>query len=199
MKLREILEKLDRSSQNMTYINNDYFVNDQFDIHLGYDVDLEYHGFAQHFIAPWYCTDTWVGVSVIYYKDEPVAIIEQLGRKCDRVVRWIGGKETYNRIYKVICDIRKDTINEEIVIDTANLDEEYGAGYPVQFAEGVLSPEVILKSDGKRYPVVKKYNIDNRKAMESWQTIMITINGSNLIVPLSDVLMPYRIKDEHAD
>ena len=52
-------------------------------------LDIYYHNYddpvnlTTNHLKQWYCTDTWVGIDVIYLNNSPVAVTNQVGRKMD--------------------------------------------------------------------------------------------------------------------
>lgn len=72
--------------------------------------------------ATWICTDTWVGISVMYFKDIPVAVIFQSARKSDKEIKWLDSKiysEFLSFMWSLhqpreVCDVieESDTVDE---------------------------------------------------------------------------------------
>ena len=52
-------------------------------------LDIYYHNYddpvnlTTNHLKQWCCTDTWVGIDVIYLNNSPVAVTNQVGRKMD--------------------------------------------------------------------------------------------------------------------
>lgn len=147
--------------------------------------------FKEFYIAPHYCTDTWVGLSVIFLDDEAVAVCHQSGRKSDKNIQWVS-KESWTKTRAVIITMIEEDEPEFEIVD---MDEEMGDHYSVDFGTQVLHDTVIyndkpyaVSKTWNRYPNVVGWNDPN------WDKMAIVMDdGSEIIVSPSDVKLPYWI------
>lgn len=100
--IMKLLETIPASVLEREYVAGQFGLRN-----VGYDADdgASYDDpssfvFTEKFFEQWRCTDTHVGYSIVYMDGEPVAMVTQEGRKCDKVFHWIGGVETYQRVFQ---------------------------------------------------------------------------------------------------
>lgn len=76
--------------------------------------------------ATWICTDTWVGLSVMYFKNEPVAVLFQSARKSGIDIKWLSPdyyKEVISFLYTLALR------SEVAFVSTTSLDAEVDDGW----------------------------------------------------------------------
>lgn len=109
MKIKDIINNLDRSDDNRVtdcvstwYVEElDYDLFNMVETLIGYDGSQELQDWlTEHvdwfWITPWQCTDTWVGLSAMFYKGELMAILFKSGRKCDTNAEYT---EVFNQFF----------------------------------------------------------------------------------------------------
>ena len=96
--------------------------------------DKEQSRIQSYYLSHWYCTDTWVGMKVYFFDDEPICVSYQPARKDDEEFSWIS-KESFNKVKDFYISLYRDKNN----IDLINLEEEYGEGYNIEYSEQLLS------------------------------------------------------------
>lgn len=61
--------------------------------------------------ATWMCTDTWVGLSIIYFKGDAVGIISQSARKNDQIIEWFD-RQYYHDFIAFVQSVSKGNRNK---------------------------------------------------------------------------------------
>ena len=131
MQMKELLDRLD--SEEEPYYGNDLV--EEVMSYGGY-CDLSEHGFTCRAITRWYCTDTHVGMTAIYYKGELIAVSEQQGRKCDVTFHW-ASQEVYGRIRRIVEDLCRE--DDPPSVNMINWDRDVGDPvYSVNYSGQVL-------------------------------------------------------------
>lgn len=134
MKISEILSNLDLSVKEKYYIQNEFLEEFGFSEHE-IDSDKIERKLFRIRLTTWYCTDLWVGVSVILLGDVPICICNQIGRKWDEEYKWIN-KELYLET-KIIVEKAKYP-EAEREIESLDLNEEFGNSYQIEFASQLI-------------------------------------------------------------
>lgn len=142
----------------------------------------------KYWIHPWYCTDTWVGLSVYYFDDKPLAVSLQTARKSGEEVDFVS-LEVAETFYNFIVSLKKFNPSR---VSFAKLDSEMGCGASVTYASELLTDCVY--HSGEEVKVVKKYGLRYEGDHTMWQKVDIQKqSGECLTVSLEDVTIPYRI------
>lgn len=109
MNLKYLIDNIKKDKGAM----EDGWIN--FDV-LGENLGLEYHEYSdkdgskndklrRYFLAPWLCTDTWVGIRVYFFDNEFACVTYQDARKSSEEVRgWIS-KEMADKVKQYIKGI----------------------------------------------------------------------------------------------
>ncbi|MNL91040.1 hypothetical protein D3C81_07670 [compost metagenome] len=132
MKLLELVNNIDKSSQNESYIDTT-----NFSIDLEHDFDyVSQDRLKGYWVGNWCCTDTWVGYRLYFLDDEPVCFSVQNGRKSEEVFNWFSnGLALKVRDYLIsIMPKRKD----EFSVQTCSLEDDIGDSYKISFSSQVL-------------------------------------------------------------
>lgn len=189
MKLREIIERVDRSDKNKSSIDQEDFLRAMnLNIYLDDHDALENAGFTAYYIAPWICTDTWVGVGIIFYKDKPVCMTYQPARKSDTQYEFIGGKTTVDEIFPIVANLVKPSERD---VSSVDLDEEMELGIKLHYNQEILDEEVILDSTNERVKVLGRKWGENK--IDDWYTVDILKDGVKQTVRMSEITIPWRI------
>lgn len=186
MKLRELLTNLPAP---MPYTHGDYSeIADSVGISLHF---LDDHSkwdahVAEVWIAPWYCTDTWVGLAVITLDGEPVMFSLQTARKNTTSYDFVS-KEAY---YKMRDFVLSCMSPEEVDVPLADMDEEMDDGYQVSYASQILSKHVLL--DGQKLEVIDRWRGDYSLPSERWGDLTVRMpDGSERKTTVNEVKIPY--------
>lgn len=178
MKIKKIFRDINKSEDNKSYIDMDIIAeqfNVQFDCYgKEYDERLKAYWAARHI-----CTDTWVGVRVYYFDDEPAALSWQFARKSSEDFQWVSNKIA-NKVKDWIL-----SLSDDIDVALIDMDEDYGDGYEVSFVSQLLDNKIIY--DGELVDVIGSEGDDDDK-------IIIKTENDEKIVNISDCLAPWRVK-----
>ena len=123
MKLKEIIQNIDKSSDNESYVNIYEFLDEFGIIYIDYTED-DKQRLKAFYYAKWLCTDSWVGGRAYFLDDVLVATSWQSGRKMDENFFWVS-QDDFNKVgdyLRTLC------VAYSAGITTANLDLELGEG-----------------------------------------------------------------------
>ena len=182
MKLSEAIKRVDRSRQNTAYTDVDRFKT-LFNI-LGFFGDEFEERVKKYWLAPTYCTDTFVGWAVYYMDDEPVAVSWQSARKSDEQISFVSDDAAKKvRHYLMELQIKE----EAAVIKLANLDEEFGEFYTAQHASAILPKTGVYQ--GKQAKIVKAFNQADR-----WDDLVVELeDGTQKQIKVNEFQIPLRV------
>ena len=186
MKIKEIIERVDRSLENTSTVSVSFLARK-----LGLGVpedDKEEFGkrVKSHTVTRWYCTDTWVGMSVVYIDDEPLCVTNQTARKNPVEVYFVS-KEAIGKLRLFILELLSKEESE--YVDFLDMDEDVGEHLTISYSSQLLDDEGIY--NGEKCQVVMKY--DSRDT-EKPQTIDIKKpNGEIINIPTEKFEIPFKI------
>lgn len=184
MTLQYIVNNIIKNNDDK-YLDFDIFkeeLNIQNYAEIDYEKNTKLRGYH---IANHWCTDSVVGWKAYYLDDEFVCLTVKSGRKCDEnFLGWVS-KEFAQKTKEYITQLFVDN-EKEFEVDSIDLNEELGNGYPIGFASQLIGNKVIYKD--KIYEVVKKrYDYNDNIEIIDGDTI--------LSVPITDILTPFNIKE----
>jgi hypothetical protein len=192
MKIREIIEKIDKSRKNQSSIDIE---------ELSRELGINYHGdfyddtkegarLKSYYMGYWYCTDSYVGYRAYFLDDVVVSISYQEGRKCDKEYFWVS-IETATSVKQFIESLTTPCVNVGIL----DIDEDCGEGFSINYGSQLLTDTLIEKVTGEKVTVVEKWK--NYDSIEDWKNVVIKrTNGSLEKVCLSTLLVPFNIVTE---
>lgn len=154
----------------------------------------------EYWVQYWYCTDTYVGFSVMFFNDKPVAYISQKGRKWDREYYWLS-KEAYNEVSNYLRSFIVIEENNNItILSEENKQENIGEFYNLEFAEQILDKKVYYQD--KLCDVISSYpdqlNADgtiNWKLPNTNNILIKDENGNEIKVNIKEVKIRYHVAD----
>ena len=88
-------------------------------------------------LKQWYCTDTWVGIDVIYLNNHPVAVTNQIGRKCDVNIYFLS-KEAKNSVKEYLLSLYSSQQDYSEYLTEDDLNEDMGDYFKIEYASEVL-------------------------------------------------------------
>jgi len=200
MKLKELIINVDRTNTRFQeYLDIEGICSElSIPIETSFDIDNEYYRIKEQdkdrlkafYLSPHYCTDSFVGVSVLFLDETPVGIITQRGRKCDKEYQWIS-KDLAKESKEYLLSLKKEkdfTENIELV----DLEKEvHPLGYRIDFAEQLLQDKVFCNEE--LYDVITK----NPHRDVAGQTIRIKKSSSHkdsIDVCITECIIPYNVK-----
>ena len=195
MKLRDIINNVDKSESNSCSIEVDKILQDLIGNYLG-NPEKDCEKLKAYFFAKSICTDTWVGWRAYFLDDEVVAISNQPYRKYDETFQWVS-KEAANKTYEYLMSLYEADEPKGDVMDEGDLDRDFGKGYKVEFGENLLTKDVIYEPTGEKVLVTKTWGMrDGIKTSEDWSNVKITFkNGEEKKVSMTDIIIPFCIKE----
>lgn len=188
MKLKEIIQNLDKSEKNSCYVDIQEFAGREFDINNWFKKEAD--RIKAYFFLNWYCTDTWVGGRVYFLDDKLIATSWQRGRKCNEEFYWISN-EMYKETKKYILSLIEEE-DEDKSLDLIDMDSEFDNGFRIEYSSQLLTDDLIYQSTGENVKVTKKYR--DMDDIKMWSNVKIKFeNGKEEVVNMSDVLVPYNL------
>ena len=204
MLLKEVIAKVDKSKRNQQDVDVDD-LEESLSNHFGISMSLDYSKgntrVTACWLAYWYCTDTWVGFRVYFLDDKVLAVSYQKGREWDEVFTFVS-KELKDEFKEYILSLVKVDEIEEIEESYLNLEQDMENGISVSFASQLMATHVFYKNELCKivYPKGihkngKEYNkIYTSKLSESEKIKVELFSGVEVLVELSDCVVPYNIK-----
>ena len=126
-------------------------------IHNNYEKPVS---LSTNHLKQWYCTDTWVGIDVIYLNNHPVAVTNQIGRKWDVNIYFLS-EEAKNSVKDYLISLYNN--QEEGYVDYLtedDLNEEMGDYFKIEYAPQVLYKTAWL--NGEQVEITQKpRNLNN--------------------------------------
>lgn len=185
MKLKDIINKLDKSLMNEEYVSISDLAEelDIFDVWGGVTQDkLKCYWIAAHL-----CTDTWVGWRAYFLEDILAAVSYQPARKSDETFHWVS-EYAYISVRDYILSLR-DEEDGGLDIDILDPNLDIGDHYPIEYAGQFLKSEVLYKG--------KVAKIKNQKQYEFKEpSVEIDVDGDIFWVYPSDLETPFNILTE---
>lgn len=131
-------------------------------------------------IVQWYCTDTHVGLTAVYFDGEPAATIWQTSRKGDREWKFVSA-DIAKKIYDWIVN------NKELKFDLLDPEEEIGETFTVEYNDQLLTNKGVYK--GKPVTVIKRFT-----EIDLWEKVIIQDDaGKSKIIDLKDFKIPFNM------
>lgn len=138
MKLRDVIENIDKSESNEANIDLDDIYSVLLNI-FDYDWDVNQKiekekRLKSYWMHVWYCTDTWVGSKVYIFDDIPVLVSSQTARKSDNNIDII----KCDKFNELITYLQSFIRERETSLSIANLDEEVDEYYSLYYPSSIL-------------------------------------------------------------
>lgn len=189
MKLKEIIEKLDKSEKNSSWINISDIASYEFDINSYFSKESD--RIKAYYFLKWYCTDSYVGGRVYFLDDKVIATSWQSGRKCNEDFHWTS-KEAYKETRAYILTLVEEEECKSENIQLADFEEEFGDGFPISYSSQLLTDNVIYKPTGELVKVTKKFHDMND--IKLWSFVKIKhSSGEEALVDMKEIRVPYDI------
>jgi hypothetical protein len=186
MKLSELLSRLD--SEESPYYGDVEFIYECLN-EGGYYVDLAANGFTQRPITEWYCTDSCVGTTAIYWNGEFICLTSQKSRNSDVNIQWLN-KEIF---HKVSAFVQSLVVKENHEPKCLNLEKEYGETYTLEFTVQILSDWAFY--DGEKCRILRDKNLEEMR--KDCITYRVWIEQNSIVedVHISELEFPVALKD----
>lgn len=137
MKLSELIPLVDKSERNEHHFSawdSDLFRD------LAIDVEPEYDALnanlKRYWLNVWQCTDTWVGLAIIFLNDECVGLSYQSGRKSQETYWWVS-KQTRIDVRDYILSLIKPPIYDDDY-EGIGLDEDISDLCKISYASEII-------------------------------------------------------------
>ena len=128
----------------------------------------------------------WVGMTIVYFDDKPIATTWQMARKCDTTWKFLS-QEAADNLYKYIVSSRVKTWP---LIDQK---EDIGDFYTVNYDSQLLVKEGLYK--GKPVTVFTTY--ENHRDYKFWSIIVVKDEeGVEHTINLKDFHIPFHLAKE---
>lgn len=188
MKLRELIQKVDRSTKNEDAADIDAFCQ-ALDINewLGWnkDFDERVKGYA---LTQWLCTDTHVGMNVYYMDDRPVAVSTQSARKSDVRISFVSLEAAQQVKDFILSLVGADELNPTL----CDLEEECGEDYTVNYHSELLTDVGLY--EGQEVKVVRR-KMDYNEHVDEWHKVDVILpDGTQERIDLDGFKIPYHLE-----
>lgn len=132
-------------------------------IHHNYDDPVN---LTTNHLKQWYCTDTLVGIDVIYLNNHPVAITNKRGRKCDVNIYFLSEESKTSVKDYLLSLYNKEEEDYVDYLTEDKLNEEMGDYFKIEYSSEVLYKTAWLY--GEKVEITKKpRNLNNNFNLHS--------------------------------
>lgn len=181
MKIIDAIPLVDKSDDNRSYPDH-YELCES--LNLGWCERPEdfYQLVKGYWLIQWYCTDTYVGLEVIFFDDTPVAVTWQNARKSKKEFYFLSDDKLSvlrNYLFK---------IPDFTMTDSKFFQEEIGDHYNVAYNGQLVDKKGTYK--GEPVTFVREYN---RKNIIDDKIVVKTYNGVELRIPVSQFDIPFHL------
>ena len=128
-------------------------------------LDIIHHNYEKpvnlttNHLKQWYCTDTWVGIDVIYLNNSPVAVTNQVGRKMDVNIYFLS-EEAKNSVKDYLISLYNNQQDYAECLTEDDLNEEMGDYFKIDYSSQVLYKTAWL--NGEQVEITQKpRNLNN--------------------------------------
>lgn len=129
-------------------------------------LDIYYHNYddpvnlTTNHLKQWCCTDTWVGIDVIYLNNNPVAVTNQAGRKMDVNIYFLS-EEAKNSVKDYLISLYNNQQDCADYLTEDDLNEEMGDYFKIEDSSQVLYKTAWL--NGEQVEITQKpRNLNNK-------------------------------------
>ena len=110
-------------------------------------------------LKQWYCTDTWVGIDVIYLNNVHVAVTNQGGRKMNVSIYFLS-EEDKNSVKDYLISLYKNQQDCDDYLTDDDLNTEMGDYFKIEYSSQVLYKTAWL--NGEKVEITQKpRNLNN--------------------------------------
>ena len=186
MKLKEIIEKIDKSKPSKVELYGFGYHNFNIGDCCGW---FESDELVTYNISEWLCTDTHVGLKLYFLNDVPVAVGRKMFRKQTEHISWIS-EDLRMSVKKHI----EETLDyqDDVEFDLVDLDDDYGDGYKMDFYNYYCKNKKCFYN--KEEVII--IGGEDREGSTYFQNPIIQFNnGETRVVEMSELLFPYFIND----
>ena len=125
-------------------------------IHHNYEKPIS---LSTNHLKQWYCTDTWVGIDVIYLNSIPVAITNQRTRKSNVGIYFLS-EESKNSVKDYLLSLYNKEEDYVDYLTEYELNEEMGEYFKIEYSSQVLYKTAWL--NGEQVEITQKpRNLNN--------------------------------------
>ena len=128
-------------------------------------LDIYHHNYDEpinlttNHLTQWCCTDTWVGIDVIYLNNSPVAVTNQVGRKMDVNIYFLS-EEAKNSVKDYLISLYNNQQDCAEYLTEEDLNEEMGDYFKIEYSSQVLYKTAWL--NGEQVEITQKpRNLNN--------------------------------------
>lgn len=187
MKLKAIIETLNKTSDNKCYVDVEGFI-EEFGIQ-GYITHSEVdERLSCYWVENWLCTDTTVGTLAYFFDDTFVCITHQEARKAMTDYSWVSKTE-----YDLVKNFFLSLLDEDD-INLLDLEEDWGEYYQVTYGSGLQTNDIFYRDrKGELRPAVVTKTFQGYNQIDMWDKVVVKDLqlGHPLQVNLEEVFIPY--------
>ena len=197
MKLKHLIQQVDTTGHKHDVDVES--VAQTFDINFwGWD-DSE--RMVEYAIKEWCCTDTWVGLYVIFLDGVAVGISNQDARKSRKEYKWLDEKSA-EKVKNYCLSLVDTSIEKGDILTDKELEWDWGRFYQLSYSSQILGKTVWY-----RHPdcdadlldtlvvceIVEKHRWSRDCTIGS-EGVKIRYNDEDIVVSMKDVYFPYNVR-----
>ena len=191
MKLRDIIENIDKSESNSEWVDFEELQN-EFELHhMNINYSKEQNRLKMYWIFTKLDTDTHVGLSALFLDDTFIGLREHKARK---------GSAFYKFTSHHATELLKDFLLDFLELEDCkhqyieSLDVEMGLGMHLDFSSQLLTDKLV-DPDGNSYIVTEKFPDDDKLSHMVGVTNVKRNNGNVLTMDLrKDLVVPFNLQ-----
>lgn len=185
MKIRDIINKIDKSEENEDWVDVSLLCN-EFNL---YDYYGSQNRLKSYWLGNWCCTDTWVGYKLYFLDDEPVCFSIQKARKSDEVFKWFSKELAIKTKEYILSLISED--EEELNWDYCDVNEDIGDSYKIHY-NGQVTNWSKATLNGEFVKFIERIRHENDWGIDKEVKIQLN-NGEEKIVNIQDLDFKYHL------
>lgn len=149
---------------------------------------------VSYWLTRWMCTDTMVGLRVIYFDGEPAGLYYQAARKSTVEISYLN-KDVANEIRQFLLSLYQVP---QPNFDIIKIDQQYDQGeyYCLTYASQVVDKQAILLASNEFVEVTKTRVFDEDGDYRMRQVEVTMKDGTTQLVIVGDLGFKYRIEDK---
>lgn len=184
MLLKDIFEKVQKTVKNEHNPDIEEFASALGMPHICWDNRFS-ERVKGYWVAPWYCTDEYVGMAVYFIDDKPLAVSMQTGRKSSAEYEFYS-HEAAKACINFILELQGET---EYHYSVADLNEDHKQNiYHVSYGSQLLTDVGYYKD--KKVKVVETF--EKMDDISNWRYVVVEDEtGEKTKIELKDFDIPY--------
>lgn len=202
MKVLEAIERVNKSPENMAYIDVESICNivgfESYNLKLDSWRKIQ-EDIQSYWLSSWLCTDSIVGAAIYFLNGKPIMVSSQNGRKADINYEFIS-EETFSLLREYIYQyIEISTPKHFLIQPEDEVDDYYQIEFNSQFVSnhhrfGYLKDSMVEVEFNCDIRILRNYRLTSYSPKPKWHQIE-DINGK--VHNLEDIVFPIHTRKQN--